>query len=341
MLASNTCGNSNARTKTIRGRPNKPSWIAGPQLFCKTDTVTYTVTPVQGASNYIWTVPIGIVIINGQGTDTISVTGVSSGLTGDICVKAGNDCGFSGYYCKPVEVQIAPQAISNITGSANGVCGQTINYAVPDQPGVTYTWTIPSGANLNSGQGTNSISVSYSNSNITGSISVTAGGFCGPVVSKSKTIRAKPVTPASISGPGTICYNQQSVNYSCPAVAGATWYDWTIPAGANFVSGQGTTNIILNFNATPGTTVQLKVKASNNCGSSSNYIANIILNNCPRVASAGAAGFTLAPNPANDEVIIGWEGTSEQTTQISCINVLGQTALPLQSCRGSGVQHPE
>lgn len=338
VTASNLCGNSAARTKTIKGRPKQPDSISGPTAFCNTDTVTFSTPSVSGATSYIWTVPIGVLIINGQNSNSITVTGVMSYLSGDICVKTKNSCGSSGYYCKAVVVNIAPQPISSISGNASGVCGQTISYSVPAIPAVTYNWTIPSGAVLNSGQGSNNISVTYATANISGSVSVTVSGSCGAPVSATKSIKAKPISPAAIIGPGNICYNLQNVSYSCPAVFGTTWYNWTLPAGAGFVSGQGTTNVVLNFNGTPGTTVQLKVNAGNSCGSSSNQVSNIILNNCPRMASTAEEGFTLYPNPAGEEVMITWNNVYEEKVVISCIDILGQVVLTQSIHSGSGEQ---
>jgi len=81
----------------------------------------------------------------------------------------------------------------------------------------------------------------------------------------------------------------------------------------------------------------LKVKASNNCGSSSNYVANIILNNCPRVAGKEAA-FNLHPNPATNQVLITWNNGREEDVRISCIDILGKTVISEQILSGSGAQ---
>lgn len=70
-----------------------------------------------------------------------------------------------------------------ITGEANLCAGQSGEvYSVPNIPGVTFTWTVPSGSSIVSGQGTNSIVVNFGSTN--GQICVTAAGGCvnpGPV----------------------------------------------------------------------------------------------------------------------------------------------------------------
>ena len=53
----------------------------------------------------------------------------------------------------------------------------------------------------------------------------------------------------SITGQTNICGTPTSVNYSIPAVTGATTYTWTAPPGAIITSGQGTTSISINYQA--------------------------------------------------------------------------------------------
>lgn len=70
-----------------------------------------------------------------------------------------------------------------ITGESNLCAGQSGEvYSVPNIPGVTFTWTVPPGSSIVSGQGTNSIVVNFGTTN--GQICVTAAGGCvnpGPV----------------------------------------------------------------------------------------------------------------------------------------------------------------
>lgn len=72
----------------------------------------------------------------------------------------------------------------------------------------------------------------------------------------------------SITGNAVICGAASNVNYTVPAVTGATTYTWTVPAGAGIVSGQGTTTISVNY---PGTAVSGNITvfaASGTCQSS-------------------------------------------------------------------------
>lgn len=50
-----------------------------------------------------------------------------------------------------------------------------------------------------------------------------------------------------ITGPTNFCGAASNVAYSLPAVTGATNYTWSVPAGASIMSGQGTSNLIVNY----------------------------------------------------------------------------------------------
>ncbi len=80
-------------------------------------------------------------------------------------------------------------------------------------------------------------------------------------------------TPGAISGQNSICGTPTAVPYSVGTVAGATSYIWTAPPGANVASGQGTTNITVNY---PGgsTSGNVGVSASNGtCTTSPSVLA--------------------------------------------------------------------
>lgn len=57
--------------------------------------------------------------------------------------------------------------------------------------------------------------------------------------------------PPPVTGPTDVCEGQTGAVYSVTPVAGAT-YNWTVPAGATIVSGQGTSSITVNFGSSGG-----------------------------------------------------------------------------------------
>ncbi|MBL4592715.1 MAG: gliding motility-associated C-terminal domain-containing protein [Flavobacteriales bacterium] len=60
-----------------------------------------------------------------------------------------------------------------------------------------------------------------------------------------------PTPIAAIAGPTSVCVGD-AVTYTVPAQAGATAYNWTVPAGATITGGQNTTSLNVTWNATPG-----------------------------------------------------------------------------------------
>jgi gliding motility-associated-like protein len=76
--------------------------------------------------------------------------------------------------------------------------------------------------------------------------------------------------PGAITGNSPICV-ATAQNYSIPAVANAASYTWTVPAGWTINSGQGSTGI----NATPGSSGNICVTATNLCGTSAPTCFNV------------------------------------------------------------------
>jgi hypothetical protein len=75
-------------------------------------------------------------------------------------------------------------------------------------------------------------------------------------------VYAAPAKPV-ITGPSTVCVNQQGVPYSVSPVYGATSYVWGAVTGSTIASGQGTTGVTVNFGSTAG---NVTCQAWNACG---------------------------------------------------------------------------
>ena len=146
------------------------------------------------------------------------------------------------------------------------------------------------------GQGTNSITVNFPNTNFTGTISVKAVNACGAGNARNLTVRAVPSTPVSITGPTTACANQQNVAYNTAAIATATSYTWGVPSGSTITSGQGTPSITMNFGTTSG---NVKVRAVNGCGAGS-YKNLAVTINCREGVDDNGFNFVVYPNPSKD-----------------------------------------
>ena len=81
-------------------------------------------------------------------------------------------------------------------------------------------------------------------------------------------------TPGVITGSTIACPNALAIDYSISSVNNAIGYNWTVPTGATVTSGQGTTDITVNFGSSSG---NVCVTASDYCGTSSPSCISVTL----------------------------------------------------------------
>ncbi len=134
----------------------------------------------------------------------------------------------------PVGGQPNPGAI---TGAISMCENATGNYSIAPMPGATsYTWTVPAGTTINSGQGTNSINVTAGSTS--GNITVFATYPCGNsgIVSLAVSMGAAPVVTAS--APPILC-NGGSSTVTVTASGGTAPYTgtgtFTVTAGGPYI----------------------------------------------------------------------------------------------------------
>ena len=189
-----------------------------------------------------------------------------------------------------------PAAAGTITGLATVCQGlNNVTYTVGPIVGATsgYAWTVPSGASIIAGAGTNSITVNYGTSAIAGVVSVKGQNTCGDgaVSNLTITVNPLPVAPGVITCPATICQGQTAVLISVPPILNATSYVWTLPSGANVSIGLNTANLTVNFTSSATTgPQQITVKGSNSCGVGTTATFNVTINPLP-----GNAGVITGP----------------------------------------------
>ncbi|HQU99890.1 MAG TPA: T9SS type A sorting domain-containing protein, partial [Bacteroidia bacterium] len=181
VVATNLCGSSIARTLSYTvatEAPAKPATITG-MLFglCNKPSVPYSCPTVVGATSYLWSVPTGVTILSGQGTNSITVqyTGSFTG-SGTLSVSAQNGCGSSALTSRIVNAKPQQPVISGQNWACKGQAGLT--YTVSAVAGATsYQWIPVPGSTITSGQGTTSIT--YKWGNIHGVVKCIAKNACG------------------------------------------------------------------------------------------------------------------------------------------------------------------
>jgi hypothetical protein len=180
------------------------------------------------------TLPDGTVII----TITFNYTAGNTALAwfddGPSCEYADgsynvlNDIPTSTYYINGSVCALvgAPGTISGDDSVCPGESG--LIYSISQVPNATgYTWSVPAGAILVSGQGTNSITVDYPSGATSGSVSVFAFNACGtgPATELPVTVNALPLADAGDDL--TINYGTSTQLQAAPGGSGTYSYHWS------------------------------------------------------------------------------------------------------------------
>jgi hypothetical protein len=180
VTAGNSCGNTAASQLAVTPAPlpATPGPLSGPSTVCTGTLANFSVPAVTGVTN-TWTVPPDATITAGQGTNAITVQwGVNAGFVSVIaqigaCVSSAGTMG--------VNTEILPTAAQAISGP-DTVCQGLGGYQYGIQPipnASSYVWTIPQGAVISQGLGTNAIQVDFGGTALSGNIMVAGTNMCG------------------------------------------------------------------------------------------------------------------------------------------------------------------
>jgi hypothetical protein len=323
-----------------------------------------SVPSVPGVISYAWSVPSGMTIVNGQGSNSITVSWTTmnahDGIIGDVCVMPVAVCGQSIQRCKKVDLNYTmPVRPNSISGAAKVCPGDVVVYSVaPVARASSYQWTLLPGMTILSAADANVITVSIGNGFTGGSISVNAVNACGsgPVRVRNVSLNS-PSAPVAISGPSSGLCNASGVIYSATPVVGATSYTWVVPAGAVLVNGQGTSSIEVNFSGLfAGGAVT--VVANNGCGTGAARTLTVTgappqpgpvsgdQAICPNEAgvayavatAAGASVYTWTVPPG--ATIASGQGTKNIMVNFGATTIINQsvTVVASNSCGNSSVR---
>ncbi len=250
--------------------PSPVPTITGPNNLCASSGSS-TYTTQTGFSNYSWTVSSGGTINSGQSTNTLIVTwNVAGAQTVSVNYTNANGCSALTPTVYPVTVNPLPNPAGTITGTPTVCAGaSSVAYSVsPITNAIAYVWTLPPGATIASGNGTNSISVDFANNATSGSITVNGNNLCGngnPSPPFNVTVNPLPDPAGTITGDASVCIGASGVMYSVVAIANATGYVWTVPAGATIVGSSNTNSITVDFGPA-AVSGNITVYGSNSCG---------------------------------------------------------------------------
>jgi trimeric autotransporter adhesin len=273
----NSCGIGNSSSLPVVVHQLPVATITGSSEGCQGSFDNlYSTEP--GMNDYSWTVTGGT-IDEGAGTNAISVTWNNSGSQ-TVSVTYASTWGC--YVASPATMNVlvgnldAPVIIGD-----NMNCINATNAVYTTDAGFTnYQWTITSGGQIVSGQGTYQVEVNWVGSgNQTITVIYSTENGCYPVNPTGMNVNIIPVpaAPGAITGTPELCAGSENVTYSVLPVPNATNYTWNLPYGATIVDGEYTNMIKVDF-AQDATSGNITVIASNNCGAgpaSPNYSVTV------------------------------------------------------------------
>jgi hypothetical protein len=300
--------------------------ISGAGRACPGDNnVVYSVAPVARAEYYVWTLPAGATIVGSSNTNIVTVNFGSSFAGGSISAQAANACGLGAVRSRTIGVNLLT-APASISGPLNGVCSAVgvVYTAAPVTGATSYAWTVPAGATIVGPSNGISISVDFSGSFSTGSVTCRAVNNCGPGSTRSVTVKGAPATPAAITGPLTVCPSG-TYAYSVAGIAGTASYAWTVPTGATITSGLGTKDITVQFGTFLSSGLAISVRATNACGASSTRtLSGIAVVACPRIGDNAAMALTAFPNPASEVLNITFSSDVVANANLRLVDLTGR-----------------
>jgi hypothetical protein len=244
--------------------------IGGVNNLCVNSGYYYYSTE-PGMNNYQWSVSPGATIIWGNGTPDLIVTWDQSGAQW-VKVNYTNSSGCTTVTPTQYDVTVnpLPGAAGIITGP-NTVCagsnGVTYSTTLISNT-ATYVWSLPPGASIVSGAGTNSITVDFDVAAQPGSITVYGNNLCGNgTVSPALAINvgALPGLAGQPTGESYVCEGDTGVIYYVSPIFNATTCVWEITGGGTITAGNGSFTIRVKFPM--GTTsCDVTVFGANACG---------------------------------------------------------------------------
>ncbi|HBG71995.1 MAG: hypothetical protein A2W93_05425 [Bacteroidetes bacterium GWF2_43_63] len=301
----NACGDGPVATLpvTVNPLPSAAGTITGATSVCPGQTtVIYSVPVITNATSYIWTLPNGAT--GTSTTNNITVNFGTSAVTGNITVKGTNACGAGFVATLPITVNPLPVAAGTISGTASVCSEQTaVTYTAPAITNASsYVWTLPAGAAGTST--TNSITVDFDASAVSGNITVKGTNSCGDgaVSILPVTVNAKPATPAITLNGGVLLSDVPSGNQwydQNGAITGATDQDYCFTANGDYY----VIVTLLNCSSNPSNIITIS-----NAGIELAFDNGVV---------------KIYPNPFSNEIIID-PGNNSENISFEILSSVGQ-----------------
>ena len=253
--------------------PGPAGPITGQTVICTPVTgLVYSIPVITGAETYLWTLPPGVTITSGAGTNAITVDIPTSAASGVINVKGHTTyCGDGTEATLSLTIHPAPEPAGPISGSATLCQGPVpVEFSIaPLNFTARYDWTVPPGVTILSGNNTNKITCLITPAAQSGEIRVAGyNNDCGNGSASVMPLTVNPLPGAagsitSVNG-SEVCQRENGVAYSITPVPNAAAYEWSYTGSGITIVNNGPEALIdFSGTATPG---YLTVNGTNSCG---------------------------------------------------------------------------
>lgn len=187
--ANNCVGPTRSVTVTVNQAPNPV--ITGPATACTGTSGVYSVTGTA-SSSYTWSVTAQGSVASGGSTNSATINWTSAGSATVSITETIGSCSASATYSVTVNETPSP----SISGVSATCLGSTDVFAVAQNAGSSYTWSVSAGASIFAGQGTYQVSVTFNQTgNQTVTIQETANGCMG---TDTKNVTVNPLPNTSL-----------------------------------------------------------------------------------------------------------------------------------------------
>lgn len=295
--------------------PDNPGAVTGPTVICQGTSGDYELPPVNGATQYHWTLtPASAGTINGNDED-ISVSW-SSGFSGNatLCVTTSNQC-FSNNTPSCITVQVLPKPTATISGSGV-IChnsGGTVNLTVTltgDAPWeFVYAINGVAQAPIQTSTSPYTIVANQPGTYTLQSVkSVDSDPDCNGTVSGSSSVTDVTVSPSTTTVAAICGQNNGSVDLSHTGGNSPFTYIWSNNATTQDLSGVPPGTYTVTITDTHGCTATQTATVSDNVTNPS--LSAAVTNNTTCIGGNGAIDLSVSPSGT-----YGYNWSSGQTTQ--------------------------
>jgi hypothetical protein len=347
----NGCSSPIPGTKNVTVNPLPVPTVTGPNSACVNSSGNVYSTQ-GGMTNYQWSVSTGGNITGGYGTNTITITWISTG-TKTVSVIYTNNNGCTAIVPGVDTVQVNPRPVPTITGPSS-VCAGTSGHVYTTETGMSnYQWTVSTGGTITSGSGTNSITVSWG---ISGSRTVTinyANSYgCNALTATSYAVTVFSPPNPSLTGPDSLCRNTSGNIYTTES--GMSSYQWTVSSGGTITAG-GTSvsnTVTITWTISGNQSVGVNYTNANGCSATSPTTLNVLVYPLPVPTITGPAsvcvnstgntytteagmtnyswtvstGGTITSGTGTNSIQVTWTASGSKTVSVTYTNANGCNA---------------